>query len=264
MRPSYSPPPVSRPVVLVTRPAGQEEVLCATLQRAGYQTLALPLIAIEALANLAPQQRTFLENLDHYQHVIFVSSNAVRFGMNLIGDCWPQLPLDLNWYTVGEGSALQLAEYGVTVQRPAVEMTSEGLLELAALQSLQTHKVLIIKGVGGRVFLRDALSRRGALVDQLACYQRLCPDRPKGDLFEQIRDNNCQVMLLSSGEGLLNMVSLLSGDELAALAHLPLILPSERVAEQAREFGFIDLTVARNASDQEMAATLATRLPGGG
>jgi uroporphyrinogen-III synthase len=255
---------MSRPVVLVSRPAGQETALCAALQAAGYETLACPLIIIEPLPTLAPSQRTLLENLDHYQHVIFVSSNAVRFGMSLIDDYWPQLPLDLNWYTVGAGSARELAEYGVTVQRPTVEMTSEGLLELSALQSLQQHKVLIVKGEGGRDFLRAALSRRGALVDQLACYQRDKPDRPKGDLFKQIRDINCQVLLLSSGEGLLNMVSLLSADELAALAHLPLILPSERVAEQARKFGFSDLTVARNASDQEMAATLATRLPGRG
>jgi uroporphyrinogen-III synthase len=255
---------MSRPVVVVTRPAGQEAALCAALQVAGYAPLACPLITIEPLPTLAGSQRSLLQNLDQYQHVIFVSSNAVRFGMALIGDYWPQLPLGPSWYTVGEGSAAELTEYGVTVHRPAEKMTSEGLLEMASLSELQQHKVLIVKGEGGRGLLREALAQRGAQVSELECYQRGKPDRPNGDLYSLIRDNNCRVLLLSSGEGLFNMVSLLTEEELAALAQLPLILPSERVAEQAREYGFSELTVALNASDQEMAAALAIRLPTGG
>jgi uroporphyrinogen-III synthase len=252
---------MSEPAVLVTRPAGQETALCSRLQRAGYQPVVCPLISIEPLPEMVPAQRNILENLDHYQHVIFVSSNAVRFGMAWIGDFWPQLPVDLNWYTVGEGSARKLASFGVLVQRPATEMTSEGLLEMASLQQLQQQKVLIVKGEGGRDFLRNCLSERGAQVDELATYSRSRPALPSGDLFALIRHNSCQALMLSSGEGLLNMVSLLTEDELAALRSLPLIVPSERVAQQAREYGFSDVTVARNASDQEMAATLATRMP---
>ncbi len=254
---------MSKPTVLVTRPVGQEAALCGSLLAAGYRTVACPMIRIEPMLELSPPQRTLIHNLDQYQHVIFVSSNAVRFGMDCIDDYWPQLPVDLNWYTVGESSARELAEFGVKVQRPLQQMTSEGLLEIDTLLNIDQHKVLIVKGEGGRDFLRTSLAQRGALIQELAVYKREKPDRSAGEVFALITDNDCRALMLSSGEGLHNMVSLLTEQELISLQQLSLVVPGQRVAAMARAMGFTQLLVASNATDEAMIEALATGLPGG-
>ena len=90
-------------------------------------------LELKALDGPSAEQRGLLLRLDEYQHIIFVSANAIRFGMDWIGDYWPQLPVGLNWYTVGEASAKLLADFGVEVKTPAVDMSSEGLLALPEL-----------------------------------------------------------------------------------------------------------------------------------
>ena len=79
--------------VLVTRPAAQAGPLMALLRDAGYQPSHQPLLELEALPQLPPAQRRHVLDLDRYQHVIFISANAVRMGLSLrcarIGpSCW--------------------------------------------------------------------------------------------------------------------------------------------------------------------------------
>lgn len=240
--------------VLVTRPAGQAQALCASLSDAGFRPIHYPLIEIEALPRPSAQARQLLLQLDSFEQIIFVSSNAVRYGMAWIGDFWPQLPTTLHWYTVGAGSAAQLGDYGVQVQSPLASMNSEGLLALPGLQTVAGQRILIVKGQGGRDQLRQVLQQRGARVDELVAYRRRCPSPKRGDLFACIRGEACAALLLSSGEGLHNMVSLLQPEELKQLATLAVIVPGIRVAELAREAGFSRVMAAANASDEAMVA----------
>ena len=161
--------------VLVTRPAGQERDLVDALERAGLECRHAPLIEIRPFDQPDARQRQLLLDLSEFQHLVFVSRNAIRHGMNWIEDHWPQLPVGLNWYTVGNSSAALLAEYGVTVMTPAEDMSSEGLLALPGLQQLDEQRVLIIKGEGGRSLLREQLAARGARVEELAVYRREVP-----------------------------------------------------------------------------------------
>ena len=242
--------------VLVTRPAGQGEALCKALTAQGFRPLRQPLITIEPLPRLAPAQLQLVRDIDHFQHLVFVSSNAVTLGMAQIMDCWPQLPAHLCWYTLGSGSAALLADFGVTVIRPATEMSSEGLLDLPELQLLEGQKLLIIKGVGGRTLLQEALTARGARVEQLAVYRRCCPALPSGQLAAQLQENAVSSVLISSGEGLRNMVSLLGEAALTVLQRVTLVVPSQRVALLAREIGASRVVEAANAGDDAMLHAL--------
>ncbi|MCP4468655.1 MAG: uroporphyrinogen-III synthase, partial [Halieaceae bacterium] len=101
------------PCVLVTRPAGEAaDTLCEALASEGYQAYSQPLLTLQGLSDIPPEQRGFLQRLDEYQHVIFVSTNAVRFGMERIEMYWPQLPTGLRWYAVGDATARCLADFG--------------------------------------------------------------------------------------------------------------------------------------------------------
>jgi uroporphyrinogen-III synthase len=202
--------------------------------------------------------------LDQYQHIIFISANAVRFGMALVTDYWPQLPVGINWYGVGAATARGLEDFGIHAVTPGANMSSEGLLDLPYLRNVEGQRVLIVKGEGGRHTLRTELLQRGALVDELACYRRGLPDLPEGELAAQIARWEIDVILLSSGEGLANLLLLLSPAETSKLKAVGLIVPSERVAMMARQAGFDRVVTAENASDVAMLRALQEWRPGTG
>jgi uroporphyrinogen-III synthase len=251
--------------VLVTRPAGEvSETLCAAVRAAGYEVFSQPLLELHALPHLEVAQRQLVLDLDRYQHVIFISGNAARFGMALVEDYWPQLPVGLHWYAIGAATAAGLERYGIAPITPGSAMSSEGLLAVAQLQDVRGQRVLIVKGEGGRDTLREQLTRRGAAVDELACYRRHPPSLPEGELAARLVRWRIEVIMLSSGEGLANLQLLLSPAETSKLKAIGLIVPSQRVAQLARNAGFDQIVTAENASDVAMLRALQEWRPGTG
>ncbi len=251
--------------VLVTRPAGEAcDTLCAAIRAAGHEVYSQALLELTALPQLLAAQRQLLLHLDMYQHVIFISANAVRFGMALIDDYWPQLPVRLNWYAIGAATAAVLERFGIAAITPGSAMSSEGLLAVPALQNVREQRVLIVKGEGGRDTLATELTRRGAAVDELACYRRGLPAMPAGELAANLARWGIDVIMLSSGEGLSNLQVLLSPTETTKLKHIGVIVPSQRVARMACEAGFDRIVTAENASDMAMLRALQEWRPGTG
>lgn len=241
--------------VLVTRPAGQAQALCDALRELGWQPVHQPMLVIESHPQPRAEQRRQVMDLDQYQHVIFISGNAVICGMNWIEQFWPQLPHGLNWYAVGSSSAQQLRSYGVAAQWPR-QMESEGLLALPSLRSPRGERVLLVTGEGGRNRLQQGLQERGARVDLLRVYRRLPPALTPLQLQQLFEQQNFAALLISSGEGLTNMTALLGRRAVELVADSLLVLPSQRVAELAAECGFPHLAVSDNATDQAMLRCL--------
>ena len=229
--------------ILVTRPAGDaSDMLCAALKMDGYEVFSQPLLVLKRLPQLPVAQCQMLLNLDLYQHVIFISSNAVHFGMALIEDHWPQLPVALTWYAIGAATASRLEHFGIVA--------------LALLQNVRDQRVLIVKGQGGRETLAQELTRRGALVEELPCYCRSLPEMPAGELAANVIQWGIDVIMITSGEGLSNLQVLLSPAETTKLNGIGLIVPSQRVAHMAQTAGFNQIVTAENASDLAMLRAL--------
>lgn len=245
--------------VLVTRPEDQAGSLCNQLRESGYKPLLCPMMRIEACADLTPEQRQVILDLDQYQHVIFISANAVTFGMGWIEQFWPQLPSGVNWYCVGAASAALLETWGLQVRQPVGSMDSEGLLARPELQQPRGDRVLIIKGQGGRTHLRDTLAQRGARVEQLQCYRRLGPELEPDEFGKLIAEQKLTAIMVSSGEGLENMLLLLDEAGRSLLYGIPLIAPGPRVAEKATKAGFTVVITASSATDEAMLTALRER-----
>ena len=255
---------VASPAVLVTRPSGQAQQLSAAVADAGYTAYSLPLLELQPVEDLRAEQRALILDLDHYQHVIFISGNAVRFGMHWIEMFWPQLPVGLNWYAIGDATAALLAEHGINALTPASPMTSEALLALPQLQDVAAQRVLIVKGEGGRDTLARMLGQRGARVAELACYRRRCPAMQPGELAQKLSSWQIELAMISSGEGLANLLALLSPAETTKFMDIILLVPSQRVAQMARAAGFSRVITAENASDSAMMRALAGLQPTAG
>jgi uroporphyrinogen-III synthase len=241
--------------VLVTRPAGQAATLSRLIAETGYKPVEFAMIEIVPLDELPQAQKQLVLDLDHFQHIIVVSSNAARHGMDWIHHYWPQVPTGIEWYAIGAITAAHLEAQGLTVQQPDTEMNSEGLLVVPGLQSVRDQRILILKGQGGREHLRSVLTARGARVDELACYYRTSPQGRARELLDTLRQNHFAALLFSSGEGVDNMLSLLPEEEHTAALEIPVIVPGERVAELASERGFRTVFTAANATDEAIFDT---------
>jgi len=108
------------------------------------------------------------------------------------------------------------------------------------------------------------LGQRGARVAELACYRRRCPAMQPGELAQKLSSWQIELAMISSGEGLANLLALLSPAETTKFRHITLLVPSDRVADQAHQAGFDHVLTAENASDGAMLQALHNWRPSPG
>ena len=244
--------------VLVTRPADRSAEFAAALGSAGAEVVLQPLLDIVPLSSpehdaAIQKGRRLLMDLDRYQQLIFISVNAVQYGLDQIEQYWPQWPLGIQVYAIGAATAAALAERDIRVHQSAPAMNSESLLASDDLQCLKNSKVLIVRGVGGREYLAAELASRGAEVDYVECYQRSRPDIGGGQLRALLLQHRINVVALNSGETLNHFTKLMGAEAL----NYPVLLPSARVADIAREQGYRQIIQADNAGTTASLAALA-------
>lgn len=259
--------------VVITRPEVQAAVWHEQLQALGFNCARLNLLEISAVAedDKIRAIKNKILDFDLYQKVIFVSQNAVEYGMGWLEDYWPQLPMGIDYFAVGATTAKKLANYGVAVQDLAVSasggMTSEDLLSAEHLQNVDGEKVLIFRGCGGRGHLAEELRKRGAWVDYCELYERGLPVAAREQLLQMFATaelSNTQIILsLHSGESLQNLLSVSAQlpsaqqEQTRAWMHNNLLLvPSQRIVDAAQVAGFKRIICAENATDNAMTAAL--------
>lgn len=237
--------------VLVTRPAEAAARLGEAVETAHGRPILFPAVEIAAAAE--PEAvRTQLKQAGRYDLLIFVSRNAVEYGFDLLPDT---LPASQQVAAVGASTAAALEDCGLEPTLVPQRYDSEGLLELPQLADMTGKRVLILRGNGGRELLADTLRERGAEVDYAEVYRRLIPQRSAANLVKGW-ENWIDVVVVSSGEILDNLVQMLGDDGLAKLQQTPLVVVSERIAEQARTRGLRKLHLAANATDDAILAAL--------
>lgn len=218
----------------------------------------MPLVAREPLAE-TPERRSLLQELDNFTHIIAVSPYAARLLLDEIEQWWPQTPLGIQWYGVGAGTASVFTERGLRPRKPARGWTSEALLALPSLQQLAHERVLLARGEQGRELIRQTLEQRGARVTALPLYRRFRPYYAP----EQIQDNfsvfRPDVIIALSGETLNNLIDIGSGHP-QALYDALLVVPAERITEQARIAGFSNLLIPDDLTDASLVTSVASRL----
>jgi len=130
--------------------------LCRLLESHGASTLRLPAVEIQSRGDRRALAAC-LGPLEGFDLIIFTSANAVRFGAAFL-----EQKRDLTLAAIGPATAraLNLAGYRVAVQ-PVGTTDSEGLLLHPRLEHLAGHRILIIKGSGGRQLLEEISARSG-------------------------------------------------------------------------------------------------------
>ena len=229
--------------LLVTRPQPQADDWVSRLSALGVDAAALPLLGIEGPTDAQAVRRAWA-TLGTQRLVMFVSPSAVQHFFALRPDArpWPGAVLAGG---TGPGSAAALHRAGVPpgcVVCPAADSPS---FDSEALWLLLRERVdwrgasaLIVRGEGGRDWLAQALTARGAAVHFVEAYRRAAPILDEAALG-----------LLAAAQALpLAHVWLFSSSQ--AVHHLPALAPEgrwressalathARIAHSACEIGF--------------------------
>lgn len=244
--------------VLITRPSLQQHSLSEKISSAGGKPLSLPLIEIVALENSSEidSTRRAVQDLDRFSLLIFVSSNAAQIGGELINDYWPQFPVGIEVIAIGKTTAdTVIRQLACSVTSPEQGSDSEAVLALPLLQTVTDKRIAIFRGKGGRELLANTLRERGAEVAYIEVYSRKPVSYSPTEIMTFLSENACDVITVHSGESLQNLVEQ-SADNINQITLLPLVVPSQRIAEQARQIGFAEVICANGADDEAMLEAL--------
>lgn len=239
--------------VVVTRPVAQAENLCQTLQQQGKTVIRFPVL--EILATDKPETLTAtLGQLEKYDLAIFVSANAVEYGLQQLAAQSPgrQWPDALSIAAIGQATARAVSNHGLKLSLQAPRpYNSESLLALPALQKISGQRLLIIRGEGGREHLAETLRNRGATVEYAECYRRSIPASDVTPLLQAWKAKRRLMFVLTSNEGLQNLYHMLGEAERKKLLASSIVVVSERAIDKAKELGFEKEPLLASAASDE-------------
>jgi uroporphyrinogen-III synthase len=223
--------PLSGIGILVTRPPCQAKELIAAIEQAGGSVVSFPVIEIQSRDKAILEQEQAL--LPVPDIAIFISSNAVRFGLDFIPASGVQIA------AIGPSTRASIEAAGRKVDIwPKDGFDSEHLLQEPALLHAGGKTIRIVRADSGRELLATTLRNRGARVDYLSAYRRL-PKRVSDSELDELEQrwkagdiNYITVMSVASLDSFLSVVPVYCRDALPAT---PLVTPSSRVIQTASQ-----------------------------
>jgi uroporphyrinogen-III synthase len=269
--------------VLVTRPIIQDEQLVKAIEGDGWTAYELPMLEIACQSEpleLIPLV-SLLHDLTHIDLAIFVSTNAVSCAASVMADASIPWPSQLKCIAIGPATTAAIAEQGWPLLDGSVATSgdgapphdSEALLERLEDMSLAGRHIYLFSGIDGRQLIEHALVARAAKVTRVETYRRVRPSysntefRTIIDQFLSLpsasrsRPPNTEqhsgaaligaerVMLFASAETVNNFCWYAQQSQCQpAIQDVLAIVPTERVAQQARQAGLRQVHVAGNAS----------------
>ena len=225
--------------VVLTRQVKDSQALASQLRERSVETLQFPLMAIEPLS---VDRQPPLSAEHGVTVLVFTSSNAVQYGLSAIRDLASEDACTV--IAVGKRTLESLQSESIDAIAPERE-DSEGILELPIFQDAIIDRVIVIKGEGGRDLLQRTLIDRGVTVIDLNCYRRYWPAIDL-DKLDQFLEDGAALIHVASGEAVVRLTDLVST---AVQRQSSLVVPSGRVAHQARALGWHKVEEAEGAGD---------------
>ena len=239
--------------VLVTRPSREAQSWLQALKAAGHESIAMPLIDIEAVAD-GQALSVAWQHISQYQAIMFVSANAVDFFFAARPQSVPLMfsqpgTLPRAWAT-GLGTSRALAIRGAsaacidTPKPDSLQFDSEALWAEVQGQVSAGRHFLIVRGDdagalasgSGRDWLAQRIQEAGGAVDFAVAY---CRQVPAFTQAQQDRVHSAStdgsVWLFSSSQAVANLAN---GFPRLSWAQARAVGTHPRIAQTARSHGF--------------------------
>lgn len=235
--------------VLVTRPAHQADGFIEAIEAMGGTAVHLPTIEI-----VFTRRKPIAIDAEL---AVFTSVNAVHGALSKSTPATDTDPSPLI-AAIGNATEQALRQYGIDrIIAPTNNANSETLLQILKPYLKPDMKVAIVRGDSGRDVLYAALQSLGAQVHYEAVYERKRPAISHTEAHTLWRQQQPDLISVSSDLGLDNLIAMLPVDLHQTLFNCPLVVNSDRCAKRARNYGFKSTAVATPPGDQGQIRQLA-------
>lgn len=241
------------PLVWLTRAVPTVELMRQAFEDKELATFCEPLMAIEPIVDkqqIADYQ-AFMATFESVDCCIFISANAVAQLKPLLSDEQLAQLSTKTVFAVGKATQKALQAMGVDATAPPKQTSSEALLALDELQQVQGQTVYIFRGVGGRGYLQQVLTERGALVEHVEVYQRTRPSSLSAQWQHLYQQNQLAAVVIGSIETFENLLFAYPEWDRS----IPLVAPSERVSDFLLQHDCSQVFVSPTAHNSDMVAT---------
>ncbi len=254
--------------MLITRPEEKGRQLAQQLKTIGITSTCQSFFDYQPFVT----QQQIQQHLHQEQPdiIIFVSIASVTFADQALAikdwfDKHSAQPTQI--FAVGQATTKALHECSIEqVTCPEVH-NSEGLLQLKQLNEVKGKNITIVRGDGGREYLKDNLCQRGAKVAYLESYQRLWRTFDN-EIVKQWQASQINAIVVTSNALLQRMVDIITAfiDTLPLDEQLPLtnwqanclwVVASARIADNAKALGLTNIVNAQGANDQAIIKALS-------
>jgi uroporphyrinogen-III synthase len=222
--------------ILNTRAKEQAKALSDFIVEHGGKSIELPVLKI----TMTPGWKRFVPS--ECDIALFTSQNAARITTDFLSSYWSHHPTII---AIGKQTAGFLDNHGFPSPLTPTTPSSEGLLKAPILQQVAGKHIIIVKGHGGRVLLKQTLEKRYALVTELNAYQRLCPLDIDEKIKNQWKNNPIDIILGTSVEAVKNTFQLFDTSEHQRLKDTPWLVISPRIKQTLLSLGTKQVVVAR-------------------
>ena len=241
--------------VVITRPSHQTSEIKSLVNEHQGHPIEFPLLEIQSKSQNETFQHTVLK-LEDYDWALFISSNAVQFGMPAVKHAFHTLPESIKFAAIGPSTQKALKLFDVQdVLIPEENFDSEGLLATSEMNDIQNKKIVIFRGEGGRETLAETLRARGAEVTYAECYVRTFP-QTNLDLLKAFSEKiHISAILITSSEACKEFVRLSRQKNMDFLKDILFIVNHPRMVNVLERESFMTFS-SDEPSDQSMMKKL--------
>ena len=244
--------------VLITRPVSRAQSLAHTIEQAGGTALVFPSITIMPPTDTNAMQQSLMQS-SYMDYMILTSVNALHFSQRHLLKYLRQSNHGPELIAIGPASAGALEQAGLApASYPTENFSSEGLLALPQLQTIEGQAIMLLTGERPRPLLAKQLKQRGARLTTVFCYRRDCPTTPATPLYTAWARGKIDVAVITSQESLQNLWHIVGLRGQADLQQTALVVNSPQLRAVAQGLGWLaPIITVSHAADSAIVSGLA-------
>lgn len=232
--------------ILVTRARAQNSRLCDRLESLGSNAIEFPTIQVRDYEDSSKAQT--LKNIRDYGWIIFTSVNGVEYFFKSLREnrMDARALYNAKIVAIGPATAKAVENRGIMVDYIPQSYVAESVIEAIKNEIKAGDKVLLPRALEARSLIIDELTEMGLKVDNLPIYETVIPEADSERLNGLIKENNIDVITVTSSSTAKNLVKLVSDENRKALNSIPVVSIGPITTDTAMELG---LNVVKTADE---------------
>ncbi len=243
--------------VLVTRPGERGRRLAESLERLGFVSVLVPMIAFDPPADPGPLRQA-VGRLESYDWAVFTSPRAAEAVQECLAANSLPWPKGARCAAVGPGSRVALEAAGATVCAQSREPRAASMI--TALGSVQGNRILLPRSDLADGDVAEELRRAGALVDDVIAYRTRLRSPNPSEIAAL--DRGYDAVVFASGSAVLGYVQQVLQRNLADGGAPAVVCIGQVTAAAARNAGLTVTEVAAEPTDAGVALAVTAAIAG--